>query len=242
MRTSGRKGLHDGKGVFALAVAAGVLLGIGGAPEAQKPMPDTPAMQPAPASKEPPPDEDGAIATLKTIVTAEEQFKATAGTAVYAPLATLSATLPPYVDRETGSARRHGYSFLLVVGTPADSNYYVVASPIPPTRKPPPEPAAPIPEERLQQWVRDLGHDDFSVREAAADELRRAGKAARPALEAAARSTDAEVRARAEGLLEELAEAERPIPQGRFFFVDSSGVIRVRADGQAASSGDSPFE
>lgn len=59
------------------------------------------------------------------------------------------------------------------------------------------------PPEPYRAWIRDLGHEDPSARDAAAAHLRAAGRAAWPALEETARSADdPEVRARARDLLD----------------------------------------
>ncbi len=49
--------------------------------------------------------ESSAIASLKTLVTAEEQYKSTSGTSVYTTLSALSATTPRYVDTRIRPAR-----------------------------------------------------------------------------------------------------------------------------------------
>ena len=70
-----------------------------------------------------------------------------------------------------------------------------------------PRPAAPAVEmpdaTELERLVRDLGADDFAVREAAAGRLRRAGAFAAEALRSAARDGDLETRTRAVSLLAE---------------------------------------
>ncbi len=75
-------------------------------------------------------NESSAIASLKTLVTAQEQYKSTGGDACYAPLSRLSGASIPYIDRDLGSGKKRGYCFVLVVGTPADSNWYAEANPI----------------------------------------------------------------------------------------------------------------
>ncbi len=72
------------------------------------------------------------IASLKTLVTAEEQYKSTGGGNVYAALTQLSAATPPYVDSVLASGKKSGYCFVLSVGTPADSNWYATARPVTP--------------------------------------------------------------------------------------------------------------
>lgn len=77
-------------------------------------------------------NESSAIASLKTLVTAEEQFKTTAGGAVYGSLSAMSGMNPPYIGADLGRGVKSGYSFVLTVGTPADSNYVVEANPLAP--------------------------------------------------------------------------------------------------------------
>lgn len=55
----------------------------------------------------------------------------------------------------------------------------------------------------IARWVEELGDDNFRVRRAAAARLRAAGEAAEPALEEAAKSTDAEVSDKARRVLED---------------------------------------
>lgn len=75
-------------------------------------------------------EEAAALAALKSIVTAEEEYKASAG-GVYTTLAALGAASPPLLDRELAAGRKDGYSFTLTVGTPADSDYRAKAVPLP---------------------------------------------------------------------------------------------------------------
>jgi hypothetical protein len=63
--------------------------------------------------------------------------------------------------------------------------------------------------EQLERWARDLGSDDFQLREEAQKNLAAAGEAAVPALKKAAKSDDPEVRLRAERLLAPLARDDR---------------------------------
>jgi hypothetical protein len=66
-------------------------------------------------------------------------------------------------------------------------------------------PAAPVPAGRIARWVADLDDDNFAVREQASRELEAAGGAARAALQKAlAGEPSAEVRRRAEALLQKL--------------------------------------
>jgi len=62
-------------------------------------------------------------------------------------------------------------------------------------------PAKPT-KEQIAQWVRQLGDDDFSTREAASKKLYEAGQAAESALQEATRSDDAEVARRAAEIMD----------------------------------------
>lgn len=65
--------------------------------------------------------------------------------------------------------------------------------------------------DRIQELIRKLGSDDFTTREQATEELKKAGKSAREALQKAAdESEDPEVRQRARTILEDLAKAPAP--------------------------------
>lgn len=75
-------------------------------------------------------NESSAIASLKTMVTAEEQYKSTSGSTVYGTLAELSGATPPYIDTVLARGKKSGYCFLLTVGSPADSNWYALANPV----------------------------------------------------------------------------------------------------------------
>jgi hypothetical protein len=66
-------------------------------------------------------------------------------------------------------------------------------------------------QDRIQELIQKLGSDEFSTRERASEELKKAGKAAREALQKAAEgSDDPEVRQRAKDILEEMAKAPAP--------------------------------
>lgn len=65
--------------------------------------------------------------------------------------------------------------------------------------------AAPVPEvtqEQIDRWVRELGDENFEVREKASEELWKVGERAEKAVEKALASKDAEVRRRAQELLD----------------------------------------
>lgn len=69
-------------------------------------------------------------------------------------------------------------------------------------------------QDKIQDLIKKLGSDDFSTREQAAEELKKAGKSARPALQKAAEeSEDPEVRQRSKTILEEMAKADKPAPR-----------------------------
>jgi len=71
-------------------------------------------------------------------------------------------------------------------------------------------------QDRIQDLIKKLGSDDFTTREQATEELKKAGKGAREALKKAVDETDdPEVRQRARTLLEDLAKADKPQPQPR---------------------------
>ncbi len=83
------------------------------------------------------------------------------------------------------------------------------------------------PSREAAQWVRLLGSEGPEERDQAALRLRALGPAAKPALEGAAQSGDADVRARARGLLDEIDRAERVKslhPSGRRITVDLRDV------------------
>ncbi|MDX1944488.1 MAG: hypothetical protein SFU86_03705, partial [Pirellulaceae bacterium] len=64
--------------------------------------------------------------------------------------------------------------------------------------------------EQIAGWVKQLGDDDFAVRQAASDALWQAGAAAIPALAEAVRSPDAETAYRAKALLDKVRVGIRP--------------------------------
>ena len=72
------------------------------------------------------------IASMKTLVTAEEQYKSTSGSSVYAALTQLSATSIPYVDSVLRGGKKSGYCFRLSVGRPPDERWHATASPTTP--------------------------------------------------------------------------------------------------------------
>jgi len=87
-------------------------------------------------------------------------------------------------------------------------------------------------QDRIQDLIRKLGSDDFATREQASEELKKAGKPAREALQKAAEeSEDPEVRQRSKSILEELAKpAPRkavPLPPGRLPGVRGMSFVSV---------------
>lgn len=78
--------------------------------------------------------ENAAIGSLKKLVTAQEQFKATVGHGAYTTLAGLGASQIDlgHIESDLASGKRLDYTFTLTVGTPAGSNYCVSARPVAP--------------------------------------------------------------------------------------------------------------
>ncbi len=74
----------------------------------------------------------------------------------------------------------------------------------------PAEPAPAIPQERLQEWIRDLDSDKFSVRERASKSLLSAGKDAIEALKRAAMGGSSEVMNRSLRILDEMLISADP--------------------------------
>ena len=75
-------------------------------------------------------NETSAIASLKALITAENQY-ATAYGSRYGDLSTLSSTTPPYVDAVLGGCRKSGYTFILVTQN-FGSGFHVHANPVVP--------------------------------------------------------------------------------------------------------------
>ncbi len=66
-------------------------------------------------------------------------------------------------------------------------------------------------QDRIQDLIKKLGSEEFSTRERATEELKKAGKSAREALQKAAEeSEDPEIRQRSKDILEEMAKAPAP--------------------------------
>lgn len=86
-------------------------------------------------------------------------------------------------------------------------------------------PSTPNPKALVQQ----LGADDFKQREAAAEQLRKLGKDALPALKDATTSTDPEVQARALALIHDLEHKDDKPPVAE---TPLNGIGEVRMNGQ----------
>jgi WD40 repeat protein len=73
-----------------------------------------------------------------------------------------------------------------------------------------------IPTQKVQQWLKDLGNDRFTVRESAALNLRRLGRAIEPSLREALGKADAlEVRRRLQALVDSLEEGRLSLEELR---------------------------
>lgn len=70
-------------------------------------------------------------------------------------------------------------------------------------------------EDPADAWVKRLGAEAYADREKATEELRKLGRSAEPALKKALGSQDAEVRRRAQSLLDELAPKEKQAEERR---------------------------
>ncbi|MFA6280986.1 MAG: prepilin-type N-terminal cleavage/methylation domain-containing protein [Candidatus Omnitrophota bacterium] len=70
-------------------------------------------------------EESAAAAAMRTIVSAEVQYRATHPT--YVSLADLANDTPPYIDSKLASGQRQGYNFTM--SSPTSSEFYVVAQP-----------------------------------------------------------------------------------------------------------------
>ena len=72
------------------------------------------------------------------------------------------------------------------------------------------EPASLAPEKAVQRWIDQLGSERFKDREQASRELSKFGKSALPSLKVATQSSDAEVRRRAQQLVEHIESPNGP--------------------------------
>lgn len=63
---------------------------------------------------------------------------------------------------------------------------------------------------KIEDWIKQLGSEEYAVREKASEELRKTGKPAEEALRKAAESDDPEIRTRAKAILEDLGKPEKP--------------------------------
>ena len=57
-------------------------------------------------------NEASAIASLRTLVTSQEQYKNTDGMGSYANLAILNTAVPPFIDSVLSSGQKSGYAFV----------------------------------------------------------------------------------------------------------------------------------
>ena len=73
-------------------------------------------------------NESAAIATLRTISTAEESFRAVQNPNTYGTLAQLAAAVPPYIDATLAGGAKQGYTFVMT-GVPAANTYTCTATP-----------------------------------------------------------------------------------------------------------------
>jgi prepilin-type N-terminal cleavage/methylation domain-containing protein len=71
-------------------------------------------------------NEAASIGALRTLSSAEENYRNNSGTNVYGTLAELSGATPPYIDSALGSGISRGYT-VSMVGTP-DANSYGASS------------------------------------------------------------------------------------------------------------------
>ena len=73
-------------------------------------------------------NESAAIASLRTISTAEESFRAAQNPTTYGTLAALAAANPPYIDATLAAGAKQGYGFVLTALTA--NTYTVTATPV----------------------------------------------------------------------------------------------------------------
>ncbi len=73
-------------------------------------------------------NESAAIATLRTISTAEESYRAVQNPNTYGTLAQLAAAVPPYIDATLATGTKQGYTFIMT-GAPAANTYTCTATP-----------------------------------------------------------------------------------------------------------------
>ena len=73
-------------------------------------------------------NEQGAVASLKSLIAAQKAYKADDGRGAYGLLSDLSGTTPPYIDSVLARGKKSGYSFLLSLD-PGGSGWSVRAFP-----------------------------------------------------------------------------------------------------------------
>jgi type IV pilus assembly protein PilA len=71
-------------------------------------------------------NEAAAIATLRTISTAQESYRAAQNPPTYATLAQLADAVPPYIDDTLAAGEKQGYNFAVVAGA---NTYSATATP-----------------------------------------------------------------------------------------------------------------
>jgi hypothetical protein len=95
-------------------------------------------------------------------------------------------------------------------------------------------------QDRIQDLIKKLGSDDFTTREQASEELKKAGKGAREALKKAAEeSEDPEVRQRARTILDDQTKAEKPAAPRRI--VPGQGLQGFSGVAVRSVNGDSTY-
>jgi hypothetical protein len=104
-----------------------------------------------------------------------------------------------------------GVTLLVGIGGGLSPDYAGAASPAPGQE----QRAGAVSGEEIKGLVEQLGADDYTTREAAAKRLKGLGKAALPALEAAAKHDDPEVASRAQALVKRIAVRPLPAPDRR---------------------------
>jgi len=73
-------------------------------------------------------NEAAAIASLRTLSTAEESYRAAQNPPRYGTLALLAAAVPPYIDVTLAAGAKQGYNFVMTVA-PTANVYQVTATP-----------------------------------------------------------------------------------------------------------------
>ena len=73
-------------------------------------------------------NEAAAVASLRTISTTEESYRAAQNPPTYGTLAQLSGANPAYIDATLGAGAKQGYNFAMTAG-PTANTYTVTATP-----------------------------------------------------------------------------------------------------------------